>query len=132
MTNKLTRNQMLVFSVLEKEKTPLSAYTILDRLRGEGLRAPLQVYRALKQLIAEKRVHRLESVNAFMACAHPEQHGQGTTVFIICEKCNKVSEFVSPSIAEDILILTQKIGFLPHTGTIEIRGLCSNCTSNRQ
>lgn len=131
MTNKLTRNQMLVFSVLEKEKAPLSAYTILDRLRCEGLRAPLQVYRALEKLVAEKRVHRLESVNAFMACSHPEQHGHGITVFIICDKCNSVSELESSSIADTILEMTQKIGFLPHTSTIEIRGLCSNCNKNR-
>ncbi|WP_297323559.1 Fur family transcriptional regulator [uncultured Bartonella sp.] len=131
MTNKLTRNQMLVFSVLEKEKAPLSAYTILDRLRGEGLRAPLQIYRALEKLVAEKRVHRLESVNAFMACSHPEQHGHGITVFIICDKCNKVSELESHSIADNILLMTQKIGFLQRNSTIEIHGLCANCNSKQ-
>ncbi|KEG20347.1 hypothetical protein H710_00424 [Bartonella bacilliformis Ver097] len=51
MTAKLTHNQMLVFNLLQTEKAPLSAYEILDRLREKGLRAPLQVYRALEQLI---------------------------------------------------------------------------------
>lgn len=44
----LTRNQTLVFDVLSKADGPLSAYTILDQLRDDGFRAPLQVYRALE------------------------------------------------------------------------------------
>jgi len=43
----LTRNQSLVFDVLEKAEGPLSAYTILDKLSDQGFRAPMQVYRAL-------------------------------------------------------------------------------------
>ncbi|AQT48158.1 MULTISPECIES: Fur family transcriptional regulator [Bartonella] len=131
MTNKLTRNQMLVLAVLENEHTPLSAYTILDRLRDKGFRAPLQVYRALHKLVSEKLVHKLESVNAFMACLHPECHKHGLTVFIICEKCSHVAEVEDPTLAETILQMTQKEGFLPETTTIEIRGLCTNCNRKR-
>ena len=131
MTDKLTRNQMLVLSALEKEQAPLSAYTILDRLHGEGFRAPLQVYRALQKLVSAKLVHKLESVNAFMACSHPDQHNHGLTVFIICEKCSRVSEIENPLIAENILQMTQKEGFLPRTTTIEIRGLCTRCNPKR-
>ena len=131
MTGKLTRNQTLVLSVLEKERAPLSAYTILDRLRGEGFRAPLQVYRALQKLISEKRVHKLESVNAFMACSHPEHQKHGLTVFIICEKCHRVTEIESPVLAGDILKMTQKEGFSPRTTTIEIQGLCTKCNLER-
>src|SRR5690606_26809964 len=44
----LTRNQLLVLETLHRAEGPLSAYDILDRLRDAGLRAPLQVYRALE------------------------------------------------------------------------------------
>ena len=37
---KLTRNQSMVFSALREQEKPLTAYAILDRLRGDGLRAP--------------------------------------------------------------------------------------------
>jgi len=57
----LTRNQSLVLDVLLDEKGPLSAYAILDRLRDKGLKAPLQIYRALDKLTQIGRVHRLES-----------------------------------------------------------------------
>ena len=50
-TPALTKNQELVLGALEKAEGPLSAYTILDALRDDGLRAPLQVYRALDKLL---------------------------------------------------------------------------------
>ena len=65
---KLTRNQQLVYDALTGAKTPLSAYTLLDQLRDAGFRAPLQVYRALEKLIEIGQVHRLESINSFVAC----------------------------------------------------------------
>src|SRR5690606_26549261 len=46
----LTKNQALVLNALSRAEGPLSAYTILDRLRDDGFRAPLQVYRALEKL----------------------------------------------------------------------------------
>lgn len=92
---KLTRNQGLVLSVLEGAGQPLSAYGILDRLRDEGLKAPLQVYRALDKLVEVGRVHRLESMNAFVVCCH-SNHGHihpRVTAFEICDTCGQVSEF---------------------------------------
>lgn len=89
----LTRNQTLVFDVLSKAEGPLSAYTILDQLRDDGFRAPLQVYRALEKLLDYGMVHRLESLNAFVACAHPQCHEHGLIAFAICEQCGQVTEF---------------------------------------
>jgi Fur family zinc uptake transcriptional regulator len=42
-----TRNEALVYEFLESHGKPASAYGILDALRQDGLKAPLQVYRAL-------------------------------------------------------------------------------------
>ena len=91
----LTKNQALVFDVLEKAEGPLSAYTILDKLRDHGFRAPLQVYRALEKLLEYGVVHRLESINSFVACAHPGEncHSHGIVAFAICESCGQVMEF---------------------------------------
>ena len=98
----LTRNQALVFDALSASEAPLSAYTILDKLRGDGFRAPLQVYRALEKLQDLGLVHRLESINAFVACAHPDQDccSHGLTAFTICESCGKVTEFHDHMIEE--------------------------------
>src|SRR5690606_10648064 len=89
----LTRNQSLVLGTLSRADGPLSAYTIPDQLRDDGFRAPLQVYRALEKLLGMGLIHRLESINAFVACAHPHCHARGLIAFAICEKCGQVDEF---------------------------------------
>ncbi|MGB2321810.1 MAG: Fur family transcriptional regulator, partial [Candidatus Puniceispirillaceae bacterium] len=71
--SKLTRNQTLVLEALASAGQPLGAYSLLDLLRDQGFKAPLQVYRALDQLISEGLVHRLESLNAWTACCE-DQH----------------------------------------------------------
>ena len=123
----LTRNQTLVFDTLEDADTPMTAYNILDRLSGEGLRAPLQVYRALDKLLDLGMVHRLESLNAFVACRHPGCDGHSTVAFAICEKCGKVSEITDEALVASIRSLTAGADFVPHKTTVEIRGLCSQC-----
>ena len=62
---KLTKNQALVLKVLINASQPLGAYAILDKLRGNGFKAPLTVYRALEQLADQGLVHKLESLNSW-------------------------------------------------------------------
>ncbi|CBI76811.1 transcriptional regulator, Fur family [Bartonella clarridgeiae 73] len=127
MLSKLTRNQALVLNVLKNEEKPLTAYAILDRLREEGFRAPLQVYRALEGLVQLKHIHRLESVNAFMVCSHPENCHHELTIFTICDKCGQVNEIQKQAIAYDIKKVAEKIGFQAHKSTVEIKGTCKKC-----
>jgi Fur family transcriptional regulator, zinc uptake regulator len=128
-THDLTRNQSLVLDTLSHADGPLSAYTILDRLRDEGFRAPLQVYRALDKLTGMGLVHRLESLNAFVACAHPHCHGGGMIAFAICEKCGQVDEFSDEVVVERLSSWTGEHGFRPQKTTIEIRGTCARCAN---
>jgi Fur family zinc uptake transcriptional regulator len=55
----LTRNQSLVLKTLSDADQPLGAYELLNRLQPSGFKAPLQVYRALDQLVEKGLVHRL-------------------------------------------------------------------------
>ena len=50
-SEKLTNNQQTVLDLLEKSKEPLKAYAILFDIQKKGIKAPLQVYRALDKLI---------------------------------------------------------------------------------
>ncbi|EKF20030.1 Fur family transcriptional regulator [Nitratireductor pacificus] len=128
MTADLTRNQNLVMKTLSGAEGPLSAYTILDRLRDDGLRAPLQVYRALDKLLEMGLVHRLESLNAFVACAHPHCHEQELIAFAICDGCGKVEEFSDDVVKERLDGWATSHRFRAAKTTIEIRGDCGGCT----
>lgn len=124
---KLTRNQALVLQSLNEARRPLSAYAILDELRQEGLKAPLQVYRALDKLMENGLVHRLESLNAFVACSHPHSHDRDLIGFAVCENCGKVDEFTAPDVEAHIRAWCHNESFKRAKTTLEIHGLCRVC-----
>lgn len=125
----LTKNQNLVLETLAHAPGPMSAYTILDELRSDGLRAPLQVYRALDKLLEHGLVHRLESLNAFIACSHSQCHTGGIVSFAICETCDKVLEFSDDVVTSQLGAWSRAKGFRPDSTTIEIRGTCAECAA---
>jgi Fur family transcriptional regulator, zinc uptake regulator len=126
----LTKNQTLVLAELQSADAPLSAYALLDRLRPHGLRAPLQIYRALDRLMEFGQIHKLESINAFMACSHhhEEGHQHGVAGFAICDSCGQVSEFEDSAIGHRLEEWSKAHGFHPEKSAIELHGQCAACT----
>ena len=128
-TPDLTRNQHLVLDALTGATGPLSAYGILDRVRSEGIKAPLQIYRALDKLLEMGLAHRLESLNAFVACAHAHGDHEGLAAFAICESCGRVDEFADELVEERLASWSHGTGFRSERTTIEIRGHCRDCVA---
>ena len=126
----LTRNQALVLDALTDAGAPLSAYSILDRLRAEGFRAPLQVYRALDKLQEYGLVHRLESLNAFIVCSHPDCVPHESIIFAICEQCGAVTEFADKAMIRDVRKWADAEHFHLTKSVIELRGTCRRCAAN--
>jgi Fur family zinc uptake transcriptional regulator len=126
---KLTRNQELVRQVLAGSDGPLSAYAILDALRGDGLRAPLQVYRALERLMERGLVHRLESLNAYVACSHRHRPG-GMAVFAICGDCGDVTEFQDADVQDRLVRRAEDQRFAMEHATVELHGRCRDCAAD--
>ena len=106
---------------------PVSAYELIDRLRDKALLAPQTVYRSLDRLIADGQAHRLESLNAFVACRHPSH--EGAAVFAICEDCGTVTEFDEPQAVERLQAWARKAKFAVDRLTLEIRGRCRMCAT---
>jgi Fur family transcriptional regulator, zinc uptake regulator len=126
----LTDNQGHVLKHLRVRGRALSAYEILDLVRDDGLRAPAQVYRALEKLIEAGLVHRLESLNAFIACGHDHIEPEActeTVAFAICEKCGAVGEYEMPMEVAALRNSLANDGFVTDHMTIEVRGRCAGC-----
>ena len=123
----LTKNQAFVLEKLEDAGAPLSAYTLLDQLREQGFRAPLQVYRALDALVKEGLVHRLESLNSFVACAEPHDHSHSMTAFAICDICGQVAELSDAQVTHQLDEWMHSTGFAADKAVIEFRGTCARC-----
>jgi Fur family zinc uptake transcriptional regulator len=80
-----------VLKALLNSDRPLKAYDLTYEL-GDGARsaAPPTVYRALKLLIGAGLAHRIETLNAFVACCFPDEtHLAG---FFVCESCGATEE----------------------------------------
>jgi Fur family zinc uptake transcriptional regulator len=122
-----SRNESLVYDYLEAAGKPASAYDILDALRDQGLRAPLQVYRALTKLIESGAVHRIESLNAFVACKHHACGGSEVSIFMLCERCDQVTEALDTTTAAALASLCSARSFTGTRQMIEITGVCKVC-----
>ena len=124
---RLTPIRRKVLEALLASHQPLGAYDLIDRLgRREEKPAPITVYRALDFLRDNGLVHRIESRNAFIACAHSHE-SHDPVVFLICEKCGAVGEAPSGAVADSVSAAAKSAGFTPKTPVIEITGVCGHC-----
>lgn len=115
----------LIADALKEAGRPVSAYEIIDSLRGKATLAPQTVYRSLDRLIASGTAHRLESLNAFVACSHAGH--QGTAIFAICDRCGAVAEFDEQKAVAALSGWATKAKFSVRQMTLELRGTCAAC-----
>jgi Fur family zinc uptake transcriptional regulator len=125
----LTAHQQDVLDALQQAGVPLTAYALLERLRGRGLGAPTQVYRALDKLSARGLVHRLESVNAYVCCRQTVGAGtpHGPVAFAICDACGHADEFADAGLGLYLGHWARNRRFALGRSTIELHGLCADC-----
>ena len=123
----LTKNQQIVLDLVEKSSEPLKAYSILFNVQKKGLKAPLQVYRALDKLVEIGKIHKIESRNAFVACNNSSCQVSKATAFSICEVCEKVTEISNPSLSKYLSNIKDKDGMKYSKYNLEFFGLCKKC-----
>jgi Fur family zinc uptake transcriptional regulator len=115
-----------VFKLVWAGHKPVKAYDLMSDLASKrsGV-APATVYRTLDFLQSQGLVHKLESLNAYLGCSHPEKEHQGH--FLICEGCEEVRELNFASFSRSINRIAREQKFLIKHTTIELFGLCNNC-----
>lgn len=125
---RLTEQRRRVLEIIAQSHAAIGAYDIMDRLASSGKRpAPITVYRALDFLIEQGLVHRLATLNAYVACAYAiADHG---TQFLICNRCGMIGEVSSQAVDRAISGAASAAGFAVSSPVIEVSGLCSNCRS---
>ena len=123
----LSKNQQVVFEIIEKAKGPLKAYSILYDVQKKGIRAPLQVYRALDKLLELGKIHKIESKNAFVACKNSNCEVSKATAFSICESCEIVDEISDTKLSKYLSKFNHKKGMKFKRFNLEFFGLCKKC-----
>jgi Fur family zinc uptake transcriptional regulator len=116
-----------VLQALLSSHRPLGAYEVIEELaRSMPRPAPITVYRALEFLMANGLVHRIESRNAYLACAH-DHDAAAMVAFLICESCGAVGEIPAAPVAQRLSDAARASGFAPKLSVVEITGTCFHC-----
>jgi Fur family zinc uptake transcriptional regulator len=124
----LTDTRRKVFELVIKAGQPVGAYRLLEAMQDKGTRVmPPTVYRALNFLQGKGLVHRIESLNAFIACTQHEHAHEGQ--FLICSDCGKTEELADESVSEMLREKASAHGFTLTQQTIELKGLCKDCAT---
>ena len=74
-------------------------------------------------------VHRIERLNAFVACSHSGQDHMPT--FLICRTCKAVAEAPKTGLRDRVQTLGQEADFALESIVVEGLGLCSRCRSDQ-
>lgn len=119
-----TRRRVLEF--LLEDHRAFGAYDVLERLvkEGRGSQPPV-AYRALDFLVKHGFVHKIERLNAYIACAHP--HEKHSPAFMICRLCGSVAEASSAPAKKLLGQAAQSVGFRIERTVVEAEGLCPKC-----
>jgi Fur family zinc uptake transcriptional regulator len=105
----------------------MGACELIELLRQEGLRSPLQVCRALEQLIEDGAVHKIESLSAFALCTHASCSSDGYAAFAIGTKCGRANKFHDVALERALRRLVERADFRTRATTVELSGLCEVC-----
>lgn len=125
---RLTPIREHVLGLVARSGKPVKAYDLLERMQSEvGANAPPTVYRALDFLLANGFIHKLASINAFVACHHPSV--RHTVPFLICDVCHNAIELEDESVARDLDAKAQALGFSPRAQVLEVHGVCRDCAA---
>lgn len=123
---RMTRLRRQVLELVWASHTPVKAYDLLEQLKELSFNsAPPTVYRALDFLLNAGLVHRIESLNAFIGCDHPQT--DHTAQFLICDRCYAVAEVDVSDVNTALKREAKGCGFAIQSPTIEVHGICQSC-----
>jgi len=127
---RLTPVRRRALEILLKNHRSMGAYDVLAVLAEEGLgNQPPVAYRALDFLVKAGFAHKIEALNAYVACTHPE--GAHTPAFLICTDCDSVVETDTAVQEERLGHAARAAGFQIERTVIEAQGVCPACQDKR-
>jgi Fur family zinc uptake transcriptional regulator len=128
---RLTRKRKLILSSLLQSDKALSAYELVDYCKNQHDETipAMSVYRILDFLQTQQLVHKLDSANKYVACAHIACGDKHTaSQFLICKQCQRVKEIdISDSVIQSLRQDVQDADFELDNPQLEINGLCGKC-----
>lgn len=114
-----------VLALLLASPRALGAYELLESMRSTHAGAqPPTVYRALEFLMEAGLAHRLDTLNAYVACALDEHDH---SLLLVCPACGKVTEINDPDVFHLLSRHAAESGFVLPGECLEVKGSCRDC-----
>ncbi|MFH0290017.1 Fur family transcriptional regulator [Vibrio owensii] len=131
----LTSKRKLVLKTLVHADRALSAYELVDYCKAhfdQNIQA-MSVYRILDFLEGEHLAHKLKVSNKYIVCSHILcEHEHGIPQFLICSKCNKISEqAIDPKLIHGLKSHAKQEGFTVVSPQLEINCVCDDCADTK-
>ena len=117
----------LILSALRKSRRPLSAYSLLEKVKKFGVRSSPIVYRALETLVKQGEAHKINELNAYVACACDAGHSHEVSVLTVCQGCKCVNELHDHAIIHHLIKLRDLDVNLSQAAVLELPVTCKDC-----
>jgi Fur family zinc uptake transcriptional regulator len=125
---RLTPLRRRVLELVQSRTDAVKAYDLLAQLSTENRAAkPPTVYRALDFLLEQGLVHRVDSLNAYVGCSHPDT--PHAAHLLLCAQCGRVQELQSAALDAAIAQAVSAKGFVAQRARLEVLGLCADCAA---
>jgi Fur family zinc uptake transcriptional regulator len=127
---RFTQLRRRIFELIWQNHGYVKAYDILDALKNDSFSAkPPTVYRTLDFLLEHGLIHRLNRLNAYVGCSHPQD--EHNCYFLICNVCGVVSEWHNDEVASIISKTLSRNQFEVKHISVEIEGKCQHCMDTK-
>lgn len=125
---KLTPLRESVLRIIWQSHKPIGAYQIIQLLSRQQDKQvmPPTVYRTLDFLLGQGLIHRINSLNAFIGCPFP--NAEHSNMFMLCKSCGSVAECSTLAVDRAISETAARSGFNIDAHSIEVLGLCPQCS----
>jgi len=124
---RLTPVRRRALEILLESHRAMGAYEVLERLAADGFgNQPPVAYRALDFLVAQGLAHRVQRLNAFAACTHPQGHSD-SPVLLICTACGVVAEAPGGAVGHALDEAAAAMDFRVERTMTEVLGRCPVC-----
>lgn len=121
-----TEPRKKILKLLLKKSKPMGAYAILEALSTQQYQPnPPTIYRAIEFWLKHGFVHKINSLNAYIACAH--EHATNQINLLICDVCSQVGEAHVESPVKKLRLNAEWDGFEIDNVITEIHGICRVC-----
>ncbi|CAO6130484.1 Fur Fe2+/Zn2+ uptake regulation proteins [Candidatus Pelagibacterales bacterium] len=123
----MKHNDDLVLDIIKNNTKSLTAYEILSKVQKVKKIQPMSVYRSLKNLQNQGKIHKSNQNKSFLLCKEGERDHKHNPVLVICKDCGKTEELEVNTFSKLLSNLKTKANFQFQNFQMEVSSTCKGC-----